>query len=74
MTMTTPKRSTEPTTTRSPIHWTIVQAGLWVGKSNGEFAGMIEAREGEGFSATTHLAKNLGSFPTVEAAKSSFRA
>ena len=72
MTMTTPKRSTGASTTRTPIQWTVVQAGLWVGKSNGEFAGMIEADEGEGFSATTHLAKDLGSFPTVEAAKSSF--
>ncbi|MBX3100398.1 MAG: hypothetical protein KF761_12565 [Salinibacterium sp.] len=72
MTMTTPKRSTEASLARSSIQWTIVQAGLWVGKANGEFAGMIEAHGDAGFSATTHRAKYLGSFPTVEAAKASF--
>lgn len=65
MTMTSPARTT--------IQWTAVQAGLWVGKINGEFAGMIEARWGEGFAATTRLAKNLGLFATVDEAKASFR-
>jgi hypothetical protein len=68
MTMTT-SRVTTPTTR---IEWTAVQAGLWVGKANGEFAGMIEARWGEGFAATTRLAKSLGIFATVEEAKASF--
>jgi hypothetical protein len=54
------------------IEWTAVQVGLWVGKSNGEFAGMIEAHWGEGFAATTRLAKSLGMFKTVEEAKASF--
>lgn len=65
MTMTSPARTA--------IQWTAVQAGLWVGKINGEFAGMIEAHWGEGFSATTRLAKNLGLFATVEEAMASFR-
>ena len=65
MTMTSPARTT--------IQWTAVQAGLWVGKINGEVAGMIEARWGEGFAATTRLAKNLGLFATVDEAKASFR-
>lgn len=64
MTMTSPART---------IQWTAVQAGLWVGKINGEFAGMIEARWGEGFAATTRLAKYLGLFATVDEAKASFR-
>ncbi len=68
MTMTTPK----VTTPTARIEWTAVQAGLWVGKSNGEFAGMIEARWGEGFAATTRLAKSLGTFKTVDEAKASF--
>lgn len=68
MTMTSPK-VTSPTTR---IDWTAVQSGLWVGKSNGEFAGMIEARWGEGFAATTRLAKSLGVFTTVDEAKASF--
>lgn len=49
-----------------------MQAGLWVGKIDGEFAGMIEAKKGEGYVATTRLAKSLGTFPSVAAAKSSF--
>lgn len=56
----------------SPIAWTSVQAGLWVGKIDGEFAGMIEAKKGEGYVATTRLAKSLGTFPSVAAAKASF--
>ncbi len=71
MTMTTP-RATRPTTTG--IQWTAVQSGLWVGKLNGEFAGMIEAHWGEGFSATTKLGRDLGTFDTVEAAQASFTA
>jgi hypothetical protein len=65
MTLTSPARTS--------IQWTAVQSGLWVGKINGEFAGMIEARWGEGFSATTRLGKNLGMFPTEDDAKASFR-
>ncbi|MBN9238903.1 MAG: hypothetical protein BGO97_04380 [Micrococcales bacterium 70-64] len=65
MTITTPH-------TRSTIQWTAVQSGLWVGKLDGEFAGMIEARRGTGFAATTRLGKELGMFPSIEAAKASF--
>lgn len=54
------------------ITWTIVQPGLWVGKANGEFAGMIETRTGEGFYAMTRVAGPLGSFPTLDEAKASF--
>ena len=73
MTLTSPKPSAGSPAARSTIQWTAVQAGLWVGKINGEFAGMIEARWGEGFSATTRLAKHLGTFATVDEAKASFR-
>lgn len=73
MTMTTPKPSAASHSARGSIQWTAVQAGLWVGKINGEFAGMIEARWGEGFAATTRLAKSLGLFATVDEAKASFR-
>lgn len=54
------------------IQWTAVQAGLWVGKRDGEFAGMIEARWGKGFVATTNLARELGVFTTVDEAMASF--
>lgn len=55
------------------IEWTIVQPGLWVGKANGEFAGMIETRAGEGFFAMTRVAGPLGSFATLAEAKARFR-
>ena len=73
MTMTTPKPASGSASANGTIQWTAVQAGLWVGKINGEFAGMIEARPGEGFSATTHLAKHLGVFASVAEAKARFR-
>lgn len=56
------------------IEWTVVQEGLWVGKVNGEFAGMIETRPGEGFYAMTRVAGPLGSFSSLDEAKASFRA
>jgi hypothetical protein len=58
--------------TTEQINWTVVQSGVWVGKCHGEFAGMIEADWGNGFIATTRLAKTLGTFDTVEAAQASF--
>jgi hypothetical protein len=60
--------------TAAPIHWTAVQKGLWVGKTDGEFAGMIERLDGEGYVATTRLAQHLGAFATVAEAKASFAA
>lgn len=73
MTMTTPKPPAGASAARGTIQWTAVQAGLWVGKINGEFAGMIEARRGEGFAASTRLAKHLGVFATLGEAKARFR-
>lgn len=74
MTITAPKpgKSNSPTRNTPETEWTAVQSGLWVGKRNGEFAGMIEARWGEGFIATTRLARTLGIFATVEEAQASF--
>jgi hypothetical protein len=76
MTITTPKtgsaRAAQQPRVAALIEWTALQSGLWVGKANGEFAGMIEARWGKGFVATTRLAKTLGVFATVEEAKASF--
>ena len=73
MTMTSARTSpSDPQGSTSVISWTAVQSGLWVGKANGEFAGMIEAPPGRGFVATTRLAKTLGVFATIEQAKASF--
>jgi len=71
MTMTAPQPGT-PANAASRTEWTAVQSGLWVGKIDGEFAGMIEARWGDGFIATTRLARTLGIFTTVEEAQASF--
>lgn len=68
----TPGKPTKSARTNPNPEWTAVQSGLWVGKVDGEFAGMIEARWGEGFIATTRLAKTLGVFSTVEEAQASF--
>ena len=57
-----------------PIHWKVVQLGLWVGKDGTEFAGMIESTRGGGFAAMTCLGEQLGTFSTVDAAKQSFAA
>jgi len=73
MTMTSTRTSpSDPQGSTNVISWTAVQSGLWVGKANGEFAGMIEAPFGKGFVATTRLAKTLGVFATIEQAKASF--
>ena len=67
MTITHPR----PSTTRTgSIDWTRVQAGLWIGKREREFAGMIEASPG-GFAVTNRLGQDVGMFPTVEAAMAS---
>jgi len=58
------------TTTAEPtLAWVAEQAGLWVARRNGDFVGMVEARWGSGFAATTRLAKPLGTFGTVEEAQ-----
>jgi hypothetical protein len=72
MTMTAARQT--PATAASAIDWTAVQAGVWVGKCDGEFAGMIEAHWGDGFVATTRLARQLGTFKTVEEAQAAFEA
>ena len=55
----------EPTETT----WRSVQAGIWVGRRGGAFAGMIEQRWGEGYLATTRLGKSLGTFGTIQEAQ-----
>lgn len=64
------------------IQWTIVQRGLWVGKRDGEFAGMIEAlgldqpstgqSNVDSFGAMTNCGHDLGHFPSFSAAKNAF--
>jgi hypothetical protein len=61
--------ATEPSRTT----WQAVQAGLWVGRRGGEFAGMIEQQWGKGYLVTTRLGKSLGTFKTMEEAQNSLR-
>ncbi len=75
MTITTPRpttgdeRASVSSSVASAISWTRVQAGLWVGKRNGDFAGMIESRPAGGFAATSRLALEVGIFTTIAEAK-----
>lgn len=67
-------RNTPVTGAFALIQWTIVQEGLWVGKANGEFAGMIESELDGGFTAMSKFAGPLGTFSTIDEAKLSFSA
>lgn len=53
------------TVTKTAVTWVAEQSGLWIARRDGEFVGMVEARWGDGFAATTRLAKSLGTFRTV---------
>ena len=77
MTLIEPKpemRAPSHVNTTSLITWTIVQDGLWVGKANGEFAGMIEREPDGDFTAMSKFAGPLGTFATIAEAKLSFSA
>jgi hypothetical protein len=67
MTMTTPRTNAGERT--STISWTRVQAGLWVGKRDDDFAGMIELLAAGGFAASSRLALQVGIFATLNEAK-----
>jgi len=75
MTLIEPMPEMRNTSTSSPsvlVQWTIVQQGLWVGKANGEFAGMIETALDGGFTAMSKFAGPLGTYATIDEAKLSF--
>jgi len=57
------------------LEWTltdVVQPEVWMGRYRGVYIGMVEHREPEGFVATTHRGRNLGSFESLEDAQGSF--
>jgi hypothetical protein len=73
MTMTLDAPRTDAATVNAaPITWQAVKAGVWVGRKAGEVMGIVQARWGEGFVATTRLGKTLGVFATVDDAQASF--
>jgi hypothetical protein len=69
MSITDHRVSTGPSTASTDVTWTAERAGLWIGRRDGGFVGMVEAHWGSGFAATTRLARDLGTFPTVDAAQ-----
>ena len=50
-----------------------VQAGLWVARRDGVFAGMIEQQWGRGFTVTTSMGRALGLFATIDDAQQALR-
>lgn len=51
------------------LEWASPTAGLWIGRRDGRFSGVIEVRV-DGFVANTGSLEQL--FPTMEAAQASF--
>jgi hypothetical protein len=62
------------TTTSGELEYQAVQAGLWVARRDGVFAGMIEQRWGQGFTVTTALGATSGLFDTIDEAKAALQA
>lgn len=61
MTIAAPRSTDDSATPAQPaVAWTSVQAGLWVGTVDGEFAGMIERGSHGEYSITDHRAHPLG--------------
>ncbi len=50
--------------------WSPLEAGLWVAKSGGEFAGMAE-KNWAGFSVIDGMGRSVGQFATLGEAKES---
>jgi AcrR family transcriptional regulator len=53
-----------------PVTWSAVRRDLWVGRQDGEFAGMVEEIAGN-YSATSRHGKFVGTFPTLGEAEES---
>jgi len=66
---------TASTTTAPDVEWTetdVVQPSVWIGRYRGTYIGLVEHREPEGFTATTHRGRGLGNFASLEDAQRSF--
>jgi len=66
MTTTTMKR--EATPVADPTSWSSPEENLWVASSLGEFAGMVEFRDGH-FVAGDRTGNELGNFSSIPAAR-----
>lgn len=73
MTIAAPRPTEDSANPTNPAHpavaWTSVQAGLWVGTVDGEFAGMIERGSHGEYSITDHRAHPLGTCESLADAK-----
>ena len=57
------------TTVHEEAQWSIVQAGIWVGRRKGVCIGVVEEQWGRGFVATTYRGVRIGEFPTLAEAR-----
>ena len=51
------------------VVWSIVQAGIWVGRRAGKCVGVVEELWGHGYVATTFRGVRIGKFATLEEAQ-----
>jgi len=56
----------------SRLQWETVATGIWIGRDNGRFCGVIEGRPGTGFVANTPTGERTCA--TLAEAKASFEA
>lgn len=54
----------------SRLEWQTVATGIWIGRSDGRLAGVIEGRPGTGFVANTPTGERVCA--TLDEAKASF--
>lgn len=52
----------------------VVHPPVWIGRYRGVTIGIIEHREPEGYTATSHRGRGLGNFSTLEDAQNAFYA
>jgi len=74
-TIAAPLSPPELTTTTSNLVWVetdVVNPPVWIGRYRGVTIGIIEHREPEGYTSTTHRGRGLGNFETLEDAQNAF--
>jgi len=74
-TISKPSEARERATSTGDLFWQetdVVQPSVWIGRYRGVMLGIIEHRDPEGFTATTHRGRGLGNFETLEEAQAAF--
>ena len=70
-----PIADAEHATSTSDLIWLetdVVHPPVWIGRYRGVTIGIIEHREPEGYTSTTHRGRGLGNFETLEDAQNAF--